>query len=335
MERTGALLVNLGTPSAPDAGAVRRYLVEFLSDPRVVDAPRWFWLPLLRGVIAPIRSLSSARNYRKVWLPEGSPLKVLSERLHEGVARELAGTGIATRLAMRYGEPSLVRALADLGPVSRLVVLPLYPQYSGTTTAAVFDGVARALRDVPRIPELHFVREYYEEPAYLEAVASSVRAHRAAHGAPDHLVCSFHGIPERYCRAGDPYGEQCERTFQALRERLGLGPEACSLTFQSRVGREPWLGPDTESRLRELARAGVRRVAVICPGFAVDCLETLEEIAIRAAECFRAAGGERLDYVPALNESSAHVNLLAALIRRHVPGHVEPMTVRPAPALAP
>ena len=333
MERTGALLVNLGTPSAPDAGAVRRYLVEFLSDARVVDAPRWFWLPLLWGVIAPIRSLRSARNYRKVWLPEGSPLKVLSERLHEGVARELAGTGVATRLAMRYGEPSVARALADLGPVSRLIVLPLYPQYSGTTTAAVFDAVAATLRDVPRIPELRFVREYHEEPAYLDALAASVRTHQEAHGAPDHLLCSFHGIPERYGRAGDPYGEQCVRTALALAERLGLGPEACSLSFQSRVGREPWLGPDTESRLRELARAGARRVAVICPGFAVDCLETLEEIAIRGAECFEAAGGERLDYVPALNDSSAHVNLLAALVRRHASGQVEPAT--PARALAP
>jgi len=215
-------------------------------------------------------------------------------------------------------------------------VLPLYPQYSGTTTAAVFDGVAGALRDVPRIPELYFVREYHEEPAYLEALASSVRAHGAAHGAPDHLVCSFHGIPERYGRAGDPYGEQCECTVQALRERLGLGPEACSLTFQSRVGREPWLGPDTESRLRELARAGARRVAVICPGFAVDCLETLEEIAIRGAECFEAAGGERLDYIPALNDSNAHVNLLAALIRRHASEPAELATrPAPAPALAP
>ena len=324
MERTGALLVNLGTPSAPTAGAVRRYLVEFLSDARVVDAPRWCWLPLLRGVIAPVRSLSTARNYRKVWLPEGSPLEVLSERLHEGVARELAGTGIETRLAMRYGEPAVSRSITDLGPVARLVVLPLYPQYSGTTTAAVFDAVAATLRDVPRIPELRFVREYYEEPIYLEALASSVRAHRSAHGAPDHLLCSFHGIPERYGRAGDPYGEQCARTVRALTERLGLDADACSISFQSRVGREPWLGPDTESRLRELARAGARRVAVICPGFAVDCLETLEEIAIRAAECFRAAGGERLDYIPALNDSSAHVNLLAELVRRHATADAAP-----------
>ena len=236
-ERTGAVLVNLGTPSAPTPGAVRRYLVEFLSDPRVVDAPRWFWIPLLRGAIAPIRSLRSARAYRKVWMTEGSPLKVLSER--------------------------------------------------------------------------------HDEPAYIEALAGSVREHQATHGAPDHLLCSFHGLPERYVRNGDPYAGQCVRTAEALAARLDLGAAAWSLAFQSRVGRERWLGPDTEDRLRELARAGARRVAVICPGFAVDCLETLEEIAIRGAECFLAAGGERLDYIPALNDGPAHAALLAALIRRH------------------
>src|SRR5436190_14381691 len=316
-ERTGAVPVNLGTPSAPTPGAVRRYLVEFLSDPRVVDAPRWFWIPLLRGAIAPIRSLRSARAYRKVWMTEGSPLKVLSERLVRRVGHELAGSGIESGLAMRYGEPSLRTALGRLGALSRLVVLPLYPQYSGTTTASVFDAVAEAFRAHPRLPELRFVPDYHDEPAYIEALAGSVREHQATHGAPDHLLCSFHGLPERYVRNGDPYAGQCVRTAEALAARLDLGAAAWSLAFQSRVGRERWLGPDTEDRLRELARAGARRVAVICPGFAVDCLETLEEIAIRGAECFLAAGGERLDYIPALNDGPAHAALLAALIRRH------------------
>ena len=326
MERTVALLVNLGTPSAPSAGAVRRYLVEFLSDPRVVDAPRWFWLPLLRGVIAPIRGIRSARAYRKVWMAEGSPLKVLSERLALAVGRELAGSGVETRLAMRYGEPSVDRVLADLGGVSRLVVLPLYPQYSRTTTASAEDALTRAVRTLARQPELAYVREYHDDPGYLDALAASVRAHRAAHGAPDHLLCSFHGIPERYVQAGDPYGDQCARTAELLRARLGLGPDAFSISYQSRVGREPWLGPDTESRLRELARTGARRVEVICPGVPVDCLETLEEIAIRGAECFRAAGGERLDYIPALNDAPVHAALLATLIRRAIGGS----TVEPA-----
>jgi ferrochelatase len=296
---------------------VRRYLVEFLSDPRVVDAPRWLWLPLLRGVIAPVRSFRSARAYRKVWMDQGSPLRVLSERLCRGVAQELEGSGVRVALAMRYGEPSVASAVAGLGPVSRLVVLPLYPQYSGTTTASVFDAVALALRARSRLPNLRFVREYDQDPAYLDALADSVRAHRAGHGAAEHLLCSFHGIPERYVRAGDPYADQCQRTVLALAERLGLGREQCSLSYQSRVGREPWLGPDTESRLVELARSGTRRVEVICPGFAVDCLETLEEIALRAAERFREAGGERLDYIPALNDTPAHAALLAQLIRRH------------------
>ena len=336
--RSGVLVVNLGTPDAPTPEAVRRFLAEFLSDRRVVDLPRLPWQVFLRTFVLPFRPAKSAAAYRQIWTPAGSPLLTGTEALARALERRLRALlpePPAVAMGMTYGNPSIAHALERLraANVTRVVVLPLFPQYSATTTAAVMDRVDDALARWPASPERIAIEDYHADPAYIDALAASIRRARLSF---DHLLFSFHGIPERYCRAGDPYGEQCECTVQALRERLGLGPEACSLTFQSRVGREPWLGPDTESRLRELARAGARRVAVICPGFAVDCLETLEEIAIRGAECFEAAGGERLDYIPALNDSNAHVNLLAALIRRHASEPAELATrPAPAPALAP
>jgi ferrochelatase len=327
---TAVLLVNLGTPAEPTPKGVRRYLLEFLSDSRVVDLPRWFWLPLLYGAIVPIRARRSAHAYRQVWTAEGSPLRAFSERLAQAVAGELGGAAgpqervlsersrLAVRLAMRYGEPSVASVMRELRAkgLVRLLVLPLYPQYSGTTTASVFDAAAAELRRWPRLPELRFVTDYHSDPAYLDALAATVRAQRANGRGGSHLLLSLHGIPQRYVRAGDPYAQQCQATARGLIQRLGLAPDAWSLSYQSRVGREPWLEPDTEATLIALARSGTTRVDVICPGFAVDCLETLEEVALRYAAKFREAGGTELNYIPALNATPAHAALLAGVVRR-------------------
>jgi len=317
--RTAVVLANLGTPDTPDTGAVRRYLREFLSDRRVIDLPRALWLPILYGVILPFRSPRSAAAYRRIWRADGSPLRVFSSRLVDAVRERLpAGPTLSVHLAMRYGQPSVeqvVRELARSG-VRRLLVLPLYPQYSGTTTASVFDAVAHALGRSPDLPELRLVRNYHDDPAWLDAVAAGIRAHRANHGAGEHLVFSFHGIPVRYFHAGDPYHCECQRSAREIAERLALPREAWSVSFQSRVGRERWLEPYTDQHLAALAGRGVKRVDVVCPGFSVDCLETLEEIEMLNAEGFREHGGEWLHYVPALNDTPAHADLLAALVRR-------------------
>lgn len=317
LPRAAVVIVNLGTPDAPTPAAVRRYLAEFLADPRVVEAPRWLWWFALNLVILPLRPRRSAHAYAQVWTSEGSPLKVFTERLRAALTRALPQAEVVA--AMRYGAPSMpsvLRALRERG-VERFVVLPLYPQYSATTTASVFDALAAELTTWRRVPALRFVDDYHAEPAYLDALAESIRAHRAANGANGQLLLfSFHGIPERYVRAGDPYARQCEATARGVVARLELPDDAWRLAYQSRVGREPWLSPYTDRLLAELPAQGVRRVDVVCPGFAADCLETLEEIAIRNAADFRAAGGESLSYVPALNDRDSHVALLADLARR-------------------
>ena len=319
---TGVLLINLGTPAAPTVPAVRRYLAQFLSDARVIDYPRWLWLPLLYGVILRLRPARSARAYAKIWTPQGSPLLVNSRALADKLAVGLAGSGVCVALAMRYGEPAIDAALAQLmdAGVRRLLVLPLYPQYSATSTASAFDAVFVALRSYRRLPEMRSVADYHADPAYIAALAESVEKYWLTHGRGERLLLSFHGIPQRYADAGDPYREQCLTTARLLRERLGMTEESLNVTFQSRVGREPWLAPYTEHTLVQLAQSGVRHVQVLCPGFAVDCLETLEEIAIRGRERFAAAGGVRLDYIPALNDSAAHARLLLGLIERHIQG---------------
>jgi ferrochelatase len=315
---TTVLLLNLGTPDAPTPAAVRRYLAQFLSDPRVIDYPRWFWLPLLYGAILRVRPRASARAYAKIWTAQGSPLRVRSRAL----ADRLAATGVRVALAMRYGAPSIdaeIDRLLTQG-TRRLLLLPLYPQYSATSTASAFDGVFAALQRQRRMPEIRSINDYHAEPEYIAALAESVEKYWLTHGRGERLLLSFHGIPQRYVDAGDPYREQCLITTQLLRERLGMTPATLEVVFQSRVGREKWLTPYTDQALAELARSGVRHVQVLCPGFAVDCLETVEEIAIRGREQFTAAGGQRLDYIPALNDSAAHVRLLRSLIERHTRG---------------
>ena len=323
--RTAVLLVNLGTPDAPTPAAVRRYLAEFLHDHRVVDLSRWLWCPLLHGVILPLRSPRVARKYAKVWLDgsgiagRGSPLRVHTQGLTDAVQARLPE--LSVRMAMRYGNPHLrdvLRALRDEG-LQRLLVLPLYPQYSATTTASVFDAVTDELGRWNDLPELRIVRDFHRDDGWLDALAAKISALRS--DAPgEKLLLSFHGIPERYVRNGDPYPRACEASAAALAQRLGLDADQWLLSYQSRFGREPWLGPATCDVLRDWAKQGIARVDIACPGFAVDCLETLEEIAMENAEVFVRNGGKTLRYLSALNADAAHADALTALVRRHTTG---------------
>jgi ferrochelatase len=324
-ERCAVLLVNLGTPQAPTPGAVRTYLAEFLSDPRVIELPRWLWLPILYGAILPLRSRRSARAYAEVWGERGSPLAVHTADLAGAVDRAI-GTSVQVAWAMRYGQPSIASVLRRLNEdqgLRRLLVLPLYPQYSASTTASVFDAVTAELGRWRWPPELRLINEYWKHEAWLDAVVQSVRDHWQAHGRGERLLFSFHGIPKRYFLAGDPYFCQCQGSARRIAERLDLAADQWQLSFQSRVGREEWLRPYTDQTVEALARSGVRRLDVVCPGFAVDCLETLEEIAMQNRDAFLAAGGEQLAYVPALNAGAGHAAALAALARRHGQGWPE------------
>ena len=315
---TSALvLVNLGTPDAATPRAVRRYLAEFLHDYRVVDLSRWLWCPLLHFVILPIRSPKVAKKYASVWLPGadgGSPLAAYTRRLARAVQRELPGVRVVE--AMRYGKPSLADVVAALRAdgIQRVLALPLYPQYSTSTTAAVDDALAKLDGVATRM-----VEQYHLDAGWVDAVAGSIRAHRAAHGAGEHLLFSFHGLPQRFADRGDPYPQQCEASARAIAAALGLADDAWTLSYQSRFGREKWLEPATTTTLDAFAARGVRVVDVVAPGFAVDCLETLEEVAMMLAEEFAAHGGQ-LRYIPCLNDSPAHVQALAAIARHELDG---------------
>ena len=303
------LLVNLGTPDAPTATAVRRYLAEFLHDHRVVQLTRWLWCPLLHFVILPLRSPKVALKYASVWLPGGSPLAVHTAELAHAVGTRLPGRRVAH--AMRYGNPSMgamLQALRKDG-VRRVRVLPLYPQYSTTTTASVADAIAKHGEGL----HIEMLQDYHRDVGWASAVAQSIRAHWDAHGRGERLLLSFHGIPQRLVDGGDPYAAQCEASTVAIAEALGIPRSELLLTFQSRFGKERWLQPYTQQTLEALAREGVRTIDVACPGFAVDCLETLEEIAVENAHAFRAAGGDALRYIPCLNADDAHADALAAL----------------------
>ncbi len=314
----GVLVANLGTPDAPTTEAVRRFLAEFLSDRRVVDLPRLLWLPILHGVILRIRPERSARAYREVWTDAGSPLLVNTQALADALKPRLA-SGVSgplpVEIGMTYGNPSIAAALAALRArdVRRLLVLPLYPQYSATTTASAFDSVEAALKKLEWRPELLRIDDYHADAGYIAALAESLAGRIADFGAGAHLLLSFHGLPQRYVDAGDPYQEQCRTTARLVATRLALPADSWSLAYQSRVGAAAWLKPYTEDRLRELATQGARRIVVCCPGFAVDCLETLEEIAIRGRESFLEAGGASFDYVSALNDGPGHIECLAQI----------------------
>ena len=325
-ERIGILLVNLGTPSQPTYGSVWRYLREFLSDRRVIETSRLLWYPLLYGLILNLRSLRTARNYRKVWMREGSPLMVLSKALAVKVAARVQaayGDRARVELAMTYGSPSVDSALErfSTAQVRKLLVVPLYPQYCASTTGAVFDRVGETLRRRRWIPELRFVNDYFRGPAYVKAVADSIRAHWQRLGRRTHLLLSFHGIPQSYVAQGDPYQQHAQGTAALLRQELGLAEQDSTLAYQSRFGPVQWLQPYTADSLRALAARGVKEVCVASPSFAVDCLETLEEIAVEYRAMFAALGGT-LELVPALNDGDAHVEALFEVIGRHLQGWV-------------
>jgi protoporphyrin/coproporphyrin ferrochelatase len=322
--RTAVLLVQLGTPDAPTAAAVRPYLRQFLSDPRVVEIPPFVWWPILNGVILTTRPRKSARKYASVWTPEGSPLRVYSERQATMLRGWLGERGhdVEVALAMRYGEPSIPSVLEDLRRrnVTRLLVLPLYPQYASSTTATAFDEVNDVLRRWRNLPEVRWVRSFHDDDRYLDALVATVTRAWEDIGPPDKLVMSFHGLPRRTLELGDPYHCECHATGRLLMQRLGLRREDCIVTFQSRFGRAKWLQPYTEPTLRELGRSGVGRVDVVCPGFVSDCLETLEEISIEAKAAFLEAGGRDFRYIPCVNDSAPFIEALADLTERHMQG---------------
>ncbi len=327
--RTGVLLVNLGTPTAPTAAALRPYLKQFLSDPRVVEIPRLVWWPILNGIILTLRPAASAKKYASVWMETGSPLKVHTERLTTLLAEQLLQAGhdeIDVDFAMRYGAPAIADKLQALRArgCTRILILPLYPQYSASTTATVTDEVGRCLAQMRNQPEVRFVRNFHDRPGYIEALASSVREHWALHGEPDRLVMSFHGVPRRSLELGDPYHCECHKTGRLLVAALGIAPERALLTFQSRFGKAEWLQPYTQPTLEKLAAQGIGRVDVICPGFVADCLETLEEIAMECREAFLHHGGKIFHYIPCLNQRQDWVEGLVALTTEHLGSWLSP-----------
>jgi ferrochelatase len=321
--KTGVLLVNSGTPASLKTRDVRAFLAGLLGDPRVVEIPRLLWWPILHGIILRVRPRASAKKYAAIWTRDGSPLAIESEALRRGLEESLGGLGIPVALAMLYTGGTSVRNAIDALRLScqRIVVIPMFPQSCGATTGAVFDQVSAALRVLRDVPGLSFVSSYNEDPAYIDALAASVRDYRRAHGVAKHLLMSFHGIPELFVARGDPYRSECERTAGLLAQRLGLAREDWTLSFQSRFGRARWLQPYTSETLKELSARGIDSVHVMCPGFAADCLETLEEIGMENRDVFLGAGGRSYGYIAALNARPDHVAALRGLVLREAGAH--------------
>ncbi len=323
--RTAVLLVNLGTPEAPTAAALRRYLKQFLWDPRVVEIPRPLWWLILHGFILPLRPAKSAAKYAQIWMPEGSPLKVHTERqakLLKGLLGENGSPGIFVTSAMRYGQPSIGSRLDQFKRegVERVLIVPLYPQYAASTTASVMDDVANWTKRSRNPPELRHVKHFHDHPGYIGALAASVSEHWSASGRPDKLVMSFHGLPRRSLDLGDPYYCECQKTGRLLAESLGLAEGDYQITFQSRFGKAEWLQPYTQPTLEKLAREGTARVDVICPGFVADCLETLEEIALECKAAFLSNGGKEFHYIPCINERPDWIAALCDLVTANLSG---------------
>lgn len=313
-KKQGVLLVNLGTPDEPTAPAVKRFLSQFLHDKRVVDMTRWLWCPLLHGAILPIRAPKVAKLYQSVWMDDGSPLMVYSKRQVEKLRKRV---DIPVELGMTYGNPSLqagVEALLAQG-VEEVIVLPLYPQYSGTTTAAVSDGLTKAFKNIPVMPAYRFIRDYHDHPLYIKALAESVKRVWEQKGKGDYLLCSYHGIPKRYADNGDIYPNHCDRTTTLLARELGLEPNQIGMTYQSRFGREEWLQPYTDKTLETLPGKGIKNLDIMSPAFSSDCLETLEEISEECREIFIENGGSRFNFIPCLNDDDLHIEMMAELIK--------------------
>jgi ferrochelatase len=317
---TGILLVNLGTPDAPDAPALRRYLAEFLSDSRVIEIPKLVWMFILHGIILRVRPKKSAAKYKTVWTDEGSPLLVISKRQTAAIQARIQheyGNKISVKLGMRYGNPSISSALREFqqAGVRKIIVLPLYPQYAAATTGSTFDAVAKELQQWRFVPQLHFINQYCDNPLYIDALANSLREHINTHGKPQKLIFSYHGMPKRNLDLGDPYFCFCQKTTRLVTEKLGLEKDDYVTTFQSRFGYAEWLQPYTDKTLEELAIGGTKNVAIVSPAFSADCLETLEELAIENRDIFMEHGGETYHYIPALNDRPDHINALLEIIR--------------------
>lgn len=327
-ESLGVLVVNLGTPDAPTASAVRRYLGQFLADPRVIELPRVLWRLILHGFILRFRPSRSAEAYEKIWTEHGSPLLLYSQDIANSIEQRLAtrlSGAVHVELGMSYGQPSVEAALQRLHDhgARRIVCLPLYPQYSGTTTGSVFDLVTRTLSKRRWVPEFRFISHYHDARGFIAAQAQNIREYWEQHGRGDKLLFSFHGVPKETLLKGDPYHCQCQKTARLIAESLELGDDEWIITFQSRVGRAEWLRPYTDETVTELGRQGLGKLDVVCPGFAADCLETLEEIAMQNAEFFTEAGGGSLNYIPALNARDDHTAFLARLVENHAGGWPE------------
>ncbi|WP_290653263.1 ferrochelatase [Aquisalimonas sp.] len=326
--RLGVVIANLGTPDAPTTPALRKYLAQFLADPRVIELPRIVWRTILHGIVLRTRPKRSAAAYREVWSDDGSPLLVTGLAQTRGIAERLTQRlqgPVAVELGMRYGSPSIaaaLQALRDKG-AERLVVLPLYPQYSGTTTASTFDALADELKRWRWIPELRFIGQYHDDERYIRCLVNSIREHWEEHGTGEKLLFSFHGTPKRYLLDGDPYHCQCRKTARLVAEALALPDDAWMVSYQSRFGNEEWLKPYTDETVDELGKTGVKRLDVVCPGFSADCLETLEEIEGENAEYFEQAGGEELRYIRCLNDRADHLDMLTSLLMEHVQGWPE------------
>ncbi|OLQ87419.1 ferrochelatase [Vibrio ponticus] len=315
-KKQGVLLVNLGTPDEPTAPAVKRFLSQFLHDKRVVDTTRWLWCPVLHGIILPIRAPKVAKLYQSVWMDEGSPLMVYSQRQAAKLAEQL---DIPVALGMTYGNPSVlsgVTRLVEQG-VEEVIVLPLYPQYSATTTAAVSDALTLAFKQMAEIPAYRFIRDYHDHPLYIKALAESVRRSWQEKGQSEYLVCSYHGIPKRYADNGDVYPQHCEQTTKLLQQELGLNDDQIGMTYQSRFGREEWLQPYTDKTIETLPGKGIKSLDIMTPAFAADCLETLEEISGEVQELFKEHGGESFNFIPCLNEDQLHIDMMVELVNQH------------------
>ena len=320
--KTAVIYCNLGTPQAPTASALRRYLAEFLSDPRVVEIPRFLWLMILHGIILRVRPAKSAHKYASIWTEHGSPLKVWTDLQSQALQQRFDPQLIQVRYAMRYGSPAVGHVLDELKQqgVNRVLILPAYPQYSATTTASVFDAVYTWGMQTRNIPEFRFINHYHDHPGYIHALSEKIRAHWAEHGRSEQLVMSFHGVPERTLKLGDPYHCECHKTARLLAQALGLQKDQYKVCFQSRFGKAKWLEPYTEPTVRELARNGCKSIDIVCPGFVSDCLETLEEIAMEVKAAFVEEGGSSFHYIPCLNDSQVWINALQDIVKTHTSG---------------
>jgi len=320
--KTAAIYCNLGTPQAPTASALRQYLAEFLSDPRVVEIPRFLWLMILHGIILRVRPAKSAHKYASIWTPDGSPLKVWTDLQSQALQQQFDPEKIQVRYAMRYGSPSIASVLDELKQhgVNRVLILPAYPQYSATTTASVFDAVFSWGMQTRTMPEFRFINHYHDDAGYIHALAEKIRTHWSEHGRSEQLVMSFHGVPERTLKLGDPYHCECHKTARLLAQALGLNKDQYKVCFQSRFGKAKWLEPYTEPTVRALAQTGCKSIDIVCPGFVSDCLETLEEIAMEVKAAFIEEGGYSFHYIPCLNDSPIWLDALQKIVHTHMSG---------------